>query len=116
MISAVEWLLALRTVLIVTAGLFLGLLYLGLAPSPFPAKHARHRANRKRPTWTATPLYHSLGLEGLPAPDVALRRPRRAGATVYADLSKLSRFARQIANPNRTVAIVRAAVPPEETL
>jgi len=116
MISAVEWMLALRTVFMATAALFLGLLYLGLAPSPFPLRRGKHRAARRRPTWTASPLYHSLGLEGLPSPDAALARARRAGATSYASLGRLSRFTRQLANPNRKVAIVRAATPPKEIL
>lgn len=112
MIDAVNWVLTIRTIMMLTVGGYLGLLHLGVA-SPWPSKRSRHRAGRKRPTWTDSPLYHALGLEALPAAAVSLRSPGPVGAASYLDLRKLTRFGRQMAS-NRTVQMVRTAAPPTE--
>lgn len=93
------------------------IMLMSLLARAFPVPHRpRHRARgRRRPTFTSSPLYYVLGLEGLPAEDAALASPRRAGATSYVGLSKLTRFTRQLGKPGRTVAMIRSAAPNEET-
>jgi hypothetical protein len=110
-LGARDWIMTFRISLTLVAIAGLGLLARAM---PVPPSRPRHRASRRRPTWTATPLYHALGLEALPAPAASLRRARRAGATSYVNLAKLSRFTRALARPNSTVALVRAVTPPED--
>lgn len=116
-VDVANWVLMIRTVVMGVTGLYVGALWLGVAPSPFPHSRPRHAARRGRPTWRESPLYHSLGLGLPPKPDVTLARVQRGGAQVYRDLMRLSRFTRQLRRDHRTVQmIVRPAAPPEEIL
>lgn len=107
------WAIQLTWATISAAGAIdLGLMYLaGLA-----APRGRHFASRRRPTWTDSVLYHSLGIQNLPADTGELERVRLNGSGRYASLAKLTRFTRATVAPGRTVRIVRAATPSEEDL
>ena len=109
-----NWFMVARTLLWFVPGCYLALLYLGWAPTPYRPYRPRHGVRRSRPTWTESPLYHGLAVAAIrDAEPIAIRAG--TGAKRYLDLSKLSRFTRAVSSPTRTVQIVRAATPPEET-